>query len=45
MQILNDTVVSFSSPIEDALRHWVLNHIVNSDKKMSLMVREKSLNS
>ena len=41
MQILNDAVVSFSSPIEDALRHWVLNHIVNSDKKMSLMVQEK----
>ena len=41
MQILNDTVISFSSPIEDALRHWVLKHIVNSDKKMSLMVQEK----
>jgi hemerythrin len=43
MQILNDTVVSYSSPIEDALKHWVMNHIINSDKKMSLMVQEKSL--
>jgi hemerythrin len=43
MQILNDTVVSYSSPIEDALRDWVMNHIINSDKKMSLMVQEKSL--
>ena len=41
MQILNDAVVSFSNPIEDALRDWVLNHIVNSDKKMSLMVQEE----
>jgi len=45
MQILSDKVVSFSSPIEDALRYWVINHIANSDKKMSLMVQEKSLNS
>ncbi len=43
MQILNDTVVSYSSPIEDALKDWVMNHIINSDKKMSLMVQEKSL--
>jgi len=41
MQILDDAVVSFNDPIEDALRHWVLKHIVNSDKKMSLMVQEK----
>ncbi|MEE8495677.1 MAG: hemerythrin family protein [Xanthomonadales bacterium] len=43
MQILNDTVVSCSNPIEDTLKHWVKNHIINSDKKMSLMVQEKSL--
>jgi len=43
MQILNDTVVSYSSPIEDALKDWVMNHIINSDKKMSMMVQEKSL--
>ena len=43
IQILNDNVVSFSNSIEDTLSHWVLNHILNSDKKMSLMVQEKSL--
>ena len=42
IQILNDTEVSFSNPIEDTLRYWVINHILNSDKKMSLMVQEKS---
>lgn len=42
MQILNDAVVSFSNPIEETLKHWVKNHIVNSDKKMSLMVQAKS---
>jgi hemerythrin len=41
MQILDDAVVSIRDPIEDALRHWVLKHIVDSDKKMSLMVQEK----
>ena len=45
MQILNDKVVSFSNPIEDTLTYWVVNHIRNSDKKMSLMVQEKNLNS
>jgi len=40
IQILNDTAVSFSNPIEDTLKHWVINHILNSDKKMSLMVQE-----
>ena len=43
MQILNDTAVTASNPIEDTLSHWVLNHILNSDKKMSLMVQEKGL--
>lgn len=42
LQILNDKVVSFSNPIEDTLKHWVVNHIRCSDKKMSLMVQEKS---
>jgi len=45
MQILNDKIVSFSNPIEDTLRYWVVNHIRNSDKKMSLMVQDKSLDS
>ncbi len=42
MQILNDTDASTSNSIEDTLSHWVLNHILNSDKKMSLMAQEKS---
>jgi hemerythrin len=45
MQILSDKVVSFSSPIEDTLKYWVVHHIATSDKKMSLMIQEKSLNS
>ncbi len=45
MQILNDKAVTFSSPIEDTLRYWVINHIVESDKKMSLMIQEKGLYS
>ena len=39
MQILNDSAVTFSNSIEDTLRRWVLNHILNSDKKMSLMIQ------
>lgn len=42
IQILNATDTSSSNPIEETLSHWVLNHILNSDKKMSLMVQEKS---
>jgi hemerythrin len=42
-QFLNDTAGFSSNPIEDNLKHWVINHIVTSDKKMSLMVqKEKS---
>jgi hemerythrin len=41
LQFLNDTGVSSSNPIEDTLRHWVINHIIASDKKMSLMVQKK----
>jgi hemerythrin len=41
-QFLNDTGVSSSNPIEDNLKHWVINHIVTSDRKMSLMVQEKA---
>ncbi len=41
VQYLNDASASPSTPIEDSLKHWVLNHIVTSDKKMSLMVQEK----
>ena len=39
MQVLNDTNVSSSHSIEVTLSHWVLNHILSSDKKMSLMVQ------
>ncbi len=41
MQFLNDTGFSSSNPIEDCLKHWVINHIRTSDKKMSLMVQGK----
>ena len=41
VQFLNDTDISSSNPIEDTLKHWVINHIITSDKKMSLMVQEK----
>ena len=41
VQFLNDTGVSSSNPIEDNLKHWVIEHIVASDKKMSLIVQEK----
>ena len=40
-QFLNDTGVSASTPIEDSLKRWIVDHILNSDKKMSLMVQEK----
>jgi hemerythrin len=40
-QFLNDTGASSGNPIEDNLKHWVIKHIVTSDKKMSLMVQEK----
>ena len=41
VQFLNDTGVSSSNPIEENLKYWVIEHIVTSDKKMSLMVQEK----
>ncbi len=40
-QFLNDTGVSASTPIEDNLKHWIVDHILTSDKKMSLMVQKK----
>jgi len=40
LQYINDTSASPSSSFEASLKHWVLNHIVTSDKKMSLMVQE-----
>jgi hemerythrin len=41
LQFLNDTGVSSSISVEGSLKHWVVNHIITSDKKMSLMVQEK----
>ena len=43
LQFLNDADVAASITVEGPLKHWVLNHIITSDKKMSLMVREKGL--
>jgi len=43
LQFLNDADISTSITVEGPLKHWVLNHIITSDKKMSLMVREKDL--
>ena len=43
LQFLNDADVSTSITVEGPLKHWVLNHIITSDKKMSLMVRDKGL--
>ncbi len=40
MQFLNDASVSPENPIEDCLKHWVMDHIITSDKKMSLIVQE-----
>lgn len=40
LQYINDTSASPSTSFEDSLKNWVLNHIVTSDKKMSLMVQE-----
>jgi len=41
IQIMNDAAVTSGNPIEETLSHWVMYHILNSDKKMSLMVQEK----
>ena len=35
------TGTSSSIATEDSLKQWVMNHIVISDKKMSLMVQEE----
>ena len=43
LQFLNDTVVSTSTSVEGPLKHWVMNHIITSDKKMSLIVQGKGL--
>jgi hemerythrin len=40
-QFLNDTDATDGTPIEDSLKHWIVDHILVSDRKMSLMVRKK----
>ena len=41
LQFLNDIGTSSKDRIENELNHWVMHHIITSDKKMSLMIREK----
>ena len=41
LQFLNDIGDSSSNHIEDTLIHWVVSHILTSDKKMGLMVQEQ----
>jgi hemerythrin-like metal-binding protein len=40
VQFLNDKDASDSQPIEDVLERWVIGHIIGSDKKMSLMIKD-----
>jgi hemerythrin len=40
LRYINDASASPNTSIEDSLKHWVLKHIVTSDKKMSLMVQD-----
>ncbi len=40
MRFLNDADAVSRNHIENSLEHWVINHIIHSDKKMSLMVKE-----
>ncbi len=40
LQFLNDIGTSSRLRIENELIHWVLHHIITSDKKMSLMIQE-----
>lgn len=42
LRFLNNTGASSSTLIEDTLRHWIVTHIITSDKKMSLMVQNHS---
>ena len=41
LQYLDDTRTSSRNSIEEILRYWVLKHISESDKKMSLMAQKK----
>lgn len=41
IRFLNDTDVYASRVIEEFLENWIIDHILTSDKKMSLMVQAK----
>jgi hemerythrin len=41
LQFLNQPGVFSSRRIEDTLTHWIVTHIIESDKKMSLMVQDQ----
>lgn len=41
LRFLNEPSVNSSDPIEDHLKQWIVDHILTSDKKMSLMIEEK----
>lgn len=40
VQFLNDKSDSASKPIEEILERWVISHIIDSDKKMSRMIKD-----
>ncbi|MDH3616939.1 MAG: bacteriohemerythrin [Gammaproteobacteria bacterium] len=40
VQFLNERSDAAGQPIEDVLERWVISHIIDSDKKMSLMIKD-----
>lgn len=50
LDTLTDQMVKYQSnpdsvdlqSVEDNLKHWIVQHILNSDQKMSLMVKEEA---
>lgn len=41
LRFLNNPDASDTRPIEATLEHWIVDHIVSSDKKMSQMIQAK----
>ncbi len=41
LRFMNDPDATDTRPLEATLEHWIVDHILSSDKKMSQMVREK----
>lgn len=41
VQFLNGADISARNPIEECLKHWIVDHITSSDKKMALMVQDE----